>query len=120
MTTEEESCQLGTGRGDGEQDLLGKSRFVVAVRGEDIEEGEVREVREERGERGGSTVVRGEAEREVGFGRAVEAEPPSGDEGDTGSGRGKSGTRREAAEDFFQELVAEDSVYLLRVSSLCL
>ncbi|KAI8541420.1 hypothetical protein RHMOL_Rhmol08G0059400 [Rhododendron molle] len=63
---ESEICQLGTGRGNREEDLIGKIRdvnVVVAAVDDDIEEGEVREVREERGD----TVVRGEAEKEVGL-----------------------------------------------------
>lgn len=64
-------------------------------------------MREEGGEEGWGGVVRGEMEGEAGDGGAEEAEPPLGDEGDGG---GRSG--REAEEDFFEELVAEDCVHL--------
>lgn len=48
---EVESCKLGTGRGNGVEDLIGKSRDGIAggAGDYDVEEGEVREVREERG-----------------------------------------------------------------------
>lgn len=50
-------------------------------------------------------VVMVEVEREGGAGVAVEAEPPLGDEGDGGE------RKREAVEDFDEELIAEDGVH---------
>lgn len=101
---EAENSQLGTGRGGGEEEVIGESRDGVGGGGGgERQGGEVREMREERGEGEWGGIVRGEVEREGGFGRAVEAEPPFGDEGDVGGGGGGGGGGRwwEAVEDFF-------------------